>query len=723
MTVICIEQQRRLRAVRRAKWRRNVIQKRVAEQSLSKRQSRLQRAIAVLRCRRLSNAHLPVNDDSSEHHDINVECDVETVTTAGISNERHESSSDDCDTLTEQDVGYDLGEQLRMWVNRNRISHTAVYQLLNILIPHHPELPKHQRTLLKTATNIGLEKVSGGDYSYISLSRVLPTALKKAGLTLNHLQVCNNKLKVQFNVDGVPVFSSVNYSIWPILGSVVSPIKSYVFAVAVYGGNLKPDNFNAYLQPLVSELQQIAENGGLFIEFLGVKVQITVENFCCDAPAKADLRLVKHFNARQGCERCNVSGTYMQHRMVLKTGDQQIRLRHDDDFNSPLPEDAEDRAEDEYRKQQSILHSDLRLQMISQFPYDYMHLVCLNVVRNLVNDWNRAKSPAYIPASFPKMSSQLTSSADFIPSEFQRKCRSISDARRWKATEARQFLLYSGIVVLGYPGVSRDLYEHFLLLSSAIRCLCCPNLVATAGFVQLARQLLEIFEANYARLYGREQVTYRVHSLVHLVDDVERYGVLDNFSCFKFENYLGSVKELVHKRRPSHIVQQICRRLSERDYVMYDSTVMNRECPDAGIPAGQHERGLTLPHMGSIKQYEVVRWQQYLLGSTNGNRCFLANSEIHYIQNVVVTKKEKVWLLCNKFLQMEDFYTLPLKNDNIPKRNILRSGRLGIWKVANMTDELFALRLKSDIHLCKCVLLPTYDSDDIFVAITMLHDS
>jgi len=661
-------------------------------------------------------------DDSSEEAIVNEELELESVNTVGSPVGAHESSSDECDILPDQDVGHYIDEQLRLWVNHNRISQTAVHQLLKILSPHHPELPRHQRTLLRTATDISLEKVAGGDYAYISLCRVLPTILRKAGLTPQHLMNCNNQLKLQFNVDGVPVFNSINYSIWPILSSVVSPIKSHVFTVAVYGGNSKPHNFNDFLQPLVDELQNIAANGGFFIEDLGVKVDLVVENFCCDAPAKADVRLVKQFNARQGCERCNVSGTYMQHRMVLETREQEIRLRQDDDFDKPLPEDKEDREYDEYRKHESVLHTDLRLQMISQFPYDYMHLVCLNVVRNLVNDWNRAKSKAYIPATFPRLSSHLTACIDYIPSEFQRKCRSISDARRWKATEARQFLLYSGIVVLGCHGVSRDLYEHFLQLSSAVRCLCNPTLVAVPGFIHLARQLLEIFEANYGKLYGREQVTYRVHSLVHLADDVERYGVLDNFSCFKFENYLGAIKELVHKRRSTHIVQQICRRLSERDYVMYDSTLVNRECPDSGVPAGPHECGPTLPHMGSVKQYEVVRWHQYLLGSTKGNRCFLSYSDMHYIHNVVVNKKGKIWLLCNKFLQMDDLYTLPLKTDGIPKQNILRSGRLGIWKVSNLSSELIAIRLKTDMSVHKCVLLPSYDTDDVFVAITMLHD-
>ena len=75
--------------------------------------------------------------------------------------------------------------------------------------------------------------------------------------------------------------------------------------------------------------------------------------------------------------------------------------------------------------------------------------------------------------------------------------------------------------MLNNPGLSHELYEHFLQLSIAIRYLCSPTLVATSGFIHLARQLLEICEASSVKLYGREQVTYRIHSLIHLADDVE----------------------------------------------------------------------------------------------------------------------------------------------------------------------------------------------------------
>jgi hypothetical protein len=269
-------------------------------------------------------------------------------------------SSSDSDALEEQDfepgVELSLTEKLRLWVNENRVSQTATNRLLMLLVQYHPELPRHQRTLLRTATDIDDDKVAGGDFSYLSLRRVLPAVLKKARVTAQRLHDSNIEVKIQFNVDGVPVFNSVNYSMWPILGAVVSPFKSNVFTVAVYGGSSKPDDFNKYMQPLVDELQQLSADGGLFVEELGMAVEVKVENFCCDAPAKADLRMVKQFNARHGCERCNVSGTYMQHRMVLETENQETRLRHDDDFDIPLPDDKEDREEDEYRKQESVLH-------------------------------------------------------------------------------------------------------------------------------------------------------------------------------------------------------------------------------------------------------------------------------------------------------------------------------------------------------------------------------
>ena len=66
-----------------------------------------------------------------------------------------------------------------------------------------------------------------------------------------------------------------------------------------------------------------------------------------------------------------------------------------------------------------------------------------------------------------KISSVLTGLQKAIPAEFARKPRSLSELARWKATEFRQFLLYTGIVVLK-NNVHESIYKNFLLLSMAI---------------------------------------------------------------------------------------------------------------------------------------------------------------------------------------------------------------------------------------------------------------
>ena len=102
----------------------------------------------------------------------------------------------------------------------------------------------------------------------------------------------------------------------------------------------------------------------------------------------------------------------------------------------------------------------------------------------------------------------------------------------WKATEFHQFLLYSGPVAL--QGVISDvLYKHFWLIFVAISNPCGP--ASSSQFCDYANDLLSAFVTDVQNIYGSQMLVYNVHSLVHLADDVCRYGPLDNFSSI-FEN-------------------------------------------------------------------------------------------------------------------------------------------------------------------------------------------
>ena len=96
-----------------------------------------------------------------------------------------------------------------------------------------------------------------------------------------------------------------------------------------------------------------------------------------------------------------------------------------------------------------------------------MHLICLGVVRKLVWLWLcsplelRRRLSAHQVA---EISDNLISMKPFIPKEFARKPRSLSEWQRWKATEFRQLLLYTGPVVFASK-LPDAVYHNFLLLS------------------------------------------------------------------------------------------------------------------------------------------------------------------------------------------------------------------------------------------------------------------
>lgn len=70
-------------------------------------------------------------------------------------------------------------------------------------------------------------------------------------------------------------------------------------------------------------------------------------------------------------------------------------------------------------------------------------------------------------------------------------------------------------------------------------------------------------------------MTYNVHSLIHLSYYVQIHGCLDNFSAFKFENYLGQLKKSIkHSRYP---LQEAANRIIENNNIIYNVNNVNNK--------------------------------------------------------------------------------------------------------------------------------------------------
>lgn len=438
-----------------------------------------------------------------------------------------------------------LCEDLTTWVNQNNISHNATDQLLKILKGHGlDQLPSTARSLLKTKRNVEVITKAGMEYFYFGLERGLVNNLEK--IQSNELENVS-EIVVSFNIDGLPLFKSTRTSLWPILcGMYFESYSVQVFPVALCLGHSKPDNLN-FLDDFIEELSRLEQHGFIFKD-KNIKIKICA--FICDAPAKAMIKGIKLYSGYFGCDRCTQTGVWNGRITYQEIDD--IELRTDINFRN--------QAQTEHHHRITPL-TQLPIDMIKSFPIDYMHQACLGVMKRLLLLWLRGKRGFKISANQKdEISRNLIQLRKFIPSLFARKPRTLDEVDRWKATEYRQFLLYTGKIVLKSV-LKPEFYSHFLTLSVAINILISPQLCRQ--YLNYARELLKFFISKGRTLYGPEFLVYNVHSLVHIGEDVEEHGHLDLFCAFPFENYMQKLKKMVHSGKSPLV--QIVKRVFEME--------------------------------------------------------------------------------------------------------------------------------------------------------------
>jgi len=592
-----------------------------------------------------------------------------------------ESSSDDELSPGENN---DISKQLIGWIDKYSIHHHAVTALLGILKPHFPSLPSSSRTLLKNPRNCDIRLFeNGGEYCHIGLEMGLKELLKNDNFP-------NTKcLELQFNIDGLPLFRSSSTCIWPILCMVKHPNYTEPFVVGIYRGIEKPASASEFLAEFVTEASELIKNG-LIVGDLQYTVKI--HSFVCDAPARAFIKGAKLHCGYAACEKCTEHGEYFGKVILRGTT---APLRTDVSFYEMVDED---------HHTESCPLQPLAVGCVSQFGLDYMHLVCLGVVRRLLLYWKGPVGPLRVrlgSRAVSELSQKLLALNAHIPSDFARKPRSLTELLRWKATEFRQFLLYTGPVVL--RGILPEmLYNHFMLLFVAITILVCQKFASS--FCDYANELLVLFVSEAEHLYGKEICVYNVHCLIHLANDVKNLGTLDDFSSFPFENKLGQLKKMIKK--PQCVLQQLVYRLAEKKHVRAE--LWKDHISGSPSVKTEHNSGPVLPGYRSYRQFRCLQTDRYSILLSTGNNCILTTDATPVLVRNILMSNGIIVLMCEKFSTVEDDFTYPLP-----------SSKLGIYKVCGQTADLFAVPVSAFAR--KCLLLPLGVHTDNFVVFPLLH--
>ncbi|CAN7943842.1 unnamed protein product [Ixodes pacificus] len=393
----------------------------------------------------------------------------------------------------------------------------------------HKEVPKDARTVLKTCRKSNVK----GDFAHFGLIEGLTRKLSaQVGIS--------DVVELHINIDGIPLHRSSSKALWPITCSCANILDRTPFPASIYCGSGKPVDVEEFLSQFLEEMKQL-ETDGITVADKHFTVILTA--VICDMPARSYVKCTKGHSGYNSCDRCTQRGEYIDGRVVFPDVSG-IRLRSNETFRTM--EDAE-----HYHSLSPFCS--LALDMVSSFPLDYMHMVCLGVTRRLLHLWVHGRLPFRLGA-LQKHLLNKELEASYLPCEFQRQPRGIKELEFWKATEYRSFHLYLGPSLLKRVLPSR-LYDHFLLLHCAISILCSP--VLYLDYNDYASHLLTEFSREFAKISGKSQMSYKIHALCHLASDAKLHGPLDSFSAFRFENYLGKLKKMV--RFPSKPLEQISR--------------------------------------------------------------------------------------------------------------------------------------------------------------------
>ncbi|KAJ8046375.1 hypothetical protein HOLleu_05025 [Holothuria leucospilota] len=449
------------------------------------------------------------------------------------------SDSDDSGSDSESD-SFNLREKLASWACKFSISHAALSALLKILILANLDLPSDARSLLTTPKGVEVKSIAGGSYFHFGIVSSIKSRLAKCAQKLS-----SARLTLHINIDGIPLFRSSSVALWPILGRIGEITNCVPFVIGLYSGLAKPSSLDEFLKDFVNEMKTVEVEGFIFNS---KQYTVSLDAVICDAPARAFIKCIKGHTGYNACERCKQSGVYKQNRMTYP--ECSAEKRTDSSFRAM--------SDDDHHLRQSPL-CDLKLNLVSSFPLDYMHLVCLGVVRRIILLWKEGPLNVRLSGNvINSISQRLTNLQCYLPREFSRRPRSLLEVKQWKATEFRQFLIYTGPVVLS-GCLEKNLYQNFLALSVSMSFLLNPSL-HTSSHLDYVEKLLTVFVKNFSSLYGDVFVGYNAHSIIHLVDDARKYGPLDSVSAFCYESYLGQLKKMV--RRPQDPLSQIYRRIN-----------------------------------------------------------------------------------------------------------------------------------------------------------------
>lgn len=269
--------------------------------------------------------------------------------------------------------------------------------------------------------------------------------------------------------------------------------------------------------------------------------------FVADAPARADVLNMQHRMGDCGCNlceiktrNCKVTEGKRSHRVYLYPRNA-VQLRTHQSIQKQGQEALKLNKPVKGIKGICVLSILPELDLSTCLVPECMHSIFLGIVKRFMVLW-------FIKNPKIGLKKRITDIDNILlgikpPNTFKRLPRSVTECKKYKATEFYNWLLFYSIPIL-YEFLEEKYFQHWLVLVISVYTLLKKEI--NQNEATKVEELLNLFVKNVERLYGDKEMTYNLHQLLHLPLYVKRWGPLWATSAFSFESFNGKISTFIH---------------------------------------------------------------------------------------------------------------------------------------------------------------------------------
>lgn len=362
------------------------------------------------------------------------------------------------------------------------------------------------------------------------------------------LSVASN-LSFFWNTDDVAVFNSSSYNITPFYLTIneLPPEERFkqenLILAGLWFGKSKP-NPNLFMEGFCDELRELLFTGA---DFQTSEPDITRHVHCvviggtADLPAKALFMNFQQFNGEFGCQVCEARCEHINH-VPTYAYQENAKLRTTADTVA-LAKLAETSGPQTGVKGASTLDKFV-INYVESTVVDDMHCAYIGNTKQMIKLIIKSKHKDERWSLHNRLDILEDRMSKITPPNFvHRLSRPLAELKDWKAAELKNFLLFYALPLF-YNLLPFDYYEHLKLFIVGM------YLVSTRSIsdedIDNSEKMLNQFVNQFEGLYGRQNMLPNSHMLLHIPAGARKYGPVQLFSMFYYEDCNGKLKALIH---------------------------------------------------------------------------------------------------------------------------------------------------------------------------------